>query len=315
VTDDNTKSKKSVTDYLNSLVWDRTPRIDRWLIDYAEAEDTPRVRAVSRYMLIAAVRRARQPGCKFDQMPVITGPQGCGKSSALRMLAIDDAWFTDAAPISSENARQIIEATAGKWIVEASELSSLDAATLKEFLSRSYDEARPTYQRECTRVPRQFVVFGTTSATPYLQDTSNRRLWPVSVKRFNLGRLVEIRDQLWAEAANAEAAGEPIQLDSCLYDDAVDSDDPIAALLYRALGDRTGTLRIIDAYRICGIEPGSANQDQIKRVGWAIRELGWQRARRLFRGQPDYVYVKGASAEEREVELTYDAHMRAVRVE
>lgn len=224
--------QKSVTDYLSSLVWDGTPRLDRWLIDYAGAEDTPRVRATSRAMLVAAVRRARQPGCRFDQMPVIEGPQGCGKSSALRVLAIDEAWFTDNLPITSEDVRQIIDATEGKWIVEVTELQSLlegegdeekDRAVaprrkptaLKSFLSRSHDEARLAYQREKTRVPRGFVVIGTSGSHDYLQNsTGNRRFWPVRVLHFDLKRLAAERDQIWAEAAVSEAGGEPIQLEA-----------------------------------------------------------------------------------------------------
>ncbi len=206
--------QKSVTDYLNALVWDGTPRIDRWLVDCAGADDTPNVRAVSRALLVAAVRRARHPGCKLDQMPVITGPQGSGKSSALRLLAVDDAWFADDAPIGTDDARRIIEATAGKWIVEAAELSGMspsDSSLLKAFLSRSADEARMPYQRDQTRVPRGFVVVGTTGSADFLQDnTGNRRFWPVSVRRFDLVRLAAVRDQLWAEAAVIEATGEVI---------------------------------------------------------------------------------------------------------
>lgn len=203
-----------MTDYLKELVWDGTPRLDRWLIDYAGAEDTAHVRAISRAMLIAAVRRARHPGSRFDHLPVIEGPQGCGKSSALRMLAIDDAWFGDFTP-TTEDTRKIIEATQGKWIIEAPELAGMSAAesrAIKVFLSRSIDEARMAYQRETSRVPRQFVVIGTTGAADYLRDTGSRRFWPVTVKHFDLAQLVEVRDQLWAEAAKAEAAGESIDL-------------------------------------------------------------------------------------------------------
>jgi len=41
--------------YLDGLVWDGVPRIDRWLVAYAGAEDTPYVRAVGRLVLVAAV--------------------------------------------------------------------------------------------------------------------------------------------------------------------------------------------------------------------------------------------------------------------
>jgi predicted P-loop ATPase len=253
---------KTVTDYLSSLVWDGVPRLDRWLIDYAGADDSPHSRSAGRMTLVAAVRRARHPGCRFDQLPVIVGPQGCCKSSALRLLAVDAAWFTDIVPITDADTRRIIEATAGKWIVEASELEDMLRASgraairalaegddeeegdedddeedeedderdenddddeedelppaaslkLKAFLSRTHDEARLAYQREVSRVPRNFVVVGTTSQTDFLVDpTGNRRIVPVHVQHFDLDRLREVRDQLWAEAAVVEAAGQPIQ--------------------------------------------------------------------------------------------------------
>lgn len=211
-----TKTPKSVLDYLEGLTWDGTPRIDRWLVEYAGAEDSSYVRAVSRAALVAAVRRARHPGCRLDQMLVIQGPQGCEKSSALRALAVDPDWFTDDAPISGSS-QAIIEATHGKWIVELSELNGMgagDIAALKAFLSARDDvPKRQAYQRVPERVPRAFLVVGTTSATDYLQDpTGNRRFWPVRVERFDVERLSADRDQLWAEAAAAEAAGDEIRV-------------------------------------------------------------------------------------------------------
>jgi hypothetical protein len=93
-------------------------------------------------------------------------------------------------------------------------------------------------------------------------------------------------------------------------------DDPLVDVLHRALGSRTGKLKVSDAYLICGIEPGKVNQDQIARFGRAIRELGWERQRRRFDGSLQYAYVKG-TATEREVDLVveYDPHMRSVRIE
>lgn len=206
-----TKPKKSVREYLDSLVWDKKPRLDRWLIDYADAADTPHVRTISRGMLVGAVRRARHPGRKLDEMTILEGPQGSGKSAALRILAIEDAWFTDDFPSADE--QRLVEATAGKWIVEATELKGMsagDVAALKACLSRSQDSLpRRPYAREGEKVPRQFVIVGTTSATEYLHDTTgNRRFWPVRVERFDLDRLRVDRDQLWAEAAAVESRGD-----------------------------------------------------------------------------------------------------------
>ncbi len=248
-------------------------------------------------------------------------------SSGIRALAINDDWFTDDLPLHGDT-RRFMESTAGKWIVEAGELKGMgrsDVAALKACLSRQRDEARMAYGHKNMRVARQFVIIGTTNETEgYLRDsTGNRRFWPVRVQRFDLARLRADRDQLWAEAAEAEALGESIRLDPRLYEAAtveqearLVGDDPLVDVLHRALGDRTGKLRVSDAYLICGIEPGKVNQDQISRFGRAIRELGWERQRRRFDKALQYAYVKG-TPEQREVELVveYDPHMRSVRIE
>lgn len=316
-----------VQDYLSTLVWDQQPRIERWLIDYAGAPDTAYVRAVSRIVMVAACRRIRKPGAKYDEMLILESAQGSDKSSALAALAANEDWFTDDLPLGSDT-RRFMEATAGKWIVEAGELKGMsrgDVAGLKACLSRQRDEARMAYGHKNTRVARQFVIIGTTNEQEgYLRDaTGNRRFWPVRIKKFDLERLRADRDQLWAEAAEAEAIGESIRLDPKLYEAAaieqearLSNDDPLIDVLHRALSNRTGKLRVSDAYLICGIEPGKVSQDQISRFGRAIRELGWERQRRRFDGQLQYAYVKGTPSE-REVELLveYDPHMRSVRIE
>lgn len=316
-----------VREYLASLAWDQQPRIERWLIDYAGAPDTPYVRAVSRIVLVAACRRIRRPGAKYDEMLILESPQGTDKSSGLRSLAFNDDWFTDDLPLHGDT-RRFMESTAGKWIVEAGELKGMgksDINALKACLSRQRDEARLAYGHKNTRVPRQFVIIGTTNETDgYLSDaTGNRRFWPVRIQRFDLDRLRADRDQLWAEAAEAERIGESIRLDPRLYAAAaaeqearLRGDDPLVDVLHRALGNRTGKLRVSDAFLICGIEAGKANQDQIARFGRAIRELGWERKRRRFDGQLEYAYVKG-NAQEREIGLVveFDPHMRSVRID
>jgi hypothetical protein len=317
-----------VRDYLASLAWDQQPRIERWLIDYAGAPDTPYVRAVSKIVLVAACRRIRKPGSKYDEMLILESPQGTDKSSGLRALACNDDWFTDDLPLGSDT-RRFMESTAGKWIVEAGELKGMgrsDINALKACLSRQYDEARLAYGHKNTRVARQFVIIGTTNETDgYLRDTTgNRRFWPVRIQRFDLARLRADRDQLWAEAAEADRLGESIRLNPQLYEAAaieqearLRGDDPLIDVLYRALGNRTGKLRVSDAYTICGMEAGRVTQDQIERFGRAIRELGWERRRRRFEdGKLEYAYLKGTE-KEREIELVveYDPHMHTVRID
>lgn len=76
-----------IKEYLGGLEWDGISRIDTWLIDYMEVEDTLYNRATSRLFFVAGVRRIKEPGCKFDTMIVLEGIQGSGKSTALSILA------------------------------------------------------------------------------------------------------------------------------------------------------------------------------------------------------------------------------------
>ena len=213
-----------VCDYLNSLQWDGQPRLDRWLATYLGADDTPLNRSIGRKMLIAMVRRARQPGCKFDYVVVLEGNQGTGKSSALCILAGEEN-FSDQ-PLLHLETRAQQEATEGVWIYELSELAGLrrtEIETLKSFISKTEDNARPAYGRFRVDQPRRCVFVGTTNDTEYLRDaTGNRRFWPVRTGIVDLDALRRDRDQLWAEAAAAEARGEALELEIDLYQAVVD---------------------------------------------------------------------------------------------
>lgn len=215
-----------VRDYLASLSWDNKPRIDTWLIVYSGAADNEYVRAVSALVLIAAVRRVLQPGCKFDELLVLESGQGKLKSTALRSLCPKDAWFSDDLPLHVE-AKQVIERTGGKWIIEASDLAGYRKAGiehLKASLSRQVDgPVRLAYAHLPDEIPRQFIIIGTTNSHKYLKDsTGNRRFWPVRVEKFDTDGITRDRDQLWAEALQRESRGESIRLSPELY--------PLAAL-------------------------------------------------------------------------------------
>ena len=79
--------RNCLTNWLNSLQWDKTPRLDHWLSSYCGAEDNIYVREVARCWLLGAVSRAYSPGCKFDFCLVMEGEQGIGKSTALEILS------------------------------------------------------------------------------------------------------------------------------------------------------------------------------------------------------------------------------------
>ena len=205
-----------VIDWLNGLTWDKQPRLDSWLIETYGAKDNAYYRAVGSKFLVAAVRRVKHNGCKFDQMLILEGKQGIMKSSSLSLL-FGKHWFTD--QISDIAKKDAAIDLCGKWCVEFGEIDQLlrtDVETFKAFVSRPVDHYRPPYARVAADFPRQCVFIGTTNSRDYLRDhTGNRRVWPVRCadQPVDMAWLAENRDQLWAEAAAREAAGEPIWLD------------------------------------------------------------------------------------------------------
>jgi len=296
-----------VCDYLGGLEWDREGRIDEWLVRYCGVEDSEYVRAVSRIVLMAAVRRVRQPGVKFDEMLVLEGAQGLGKSQVLKALAVKEEWFTDEVPLAGDG-KEVIEALRGRWIAEAAELKGMRAKEvehLKAFLSRTHDRARLAYGRLTTEVARSFVMIGTTNSEHYLVDsTGNRRFWPVKATAVDLDGLVAARDQLWAEAAHREAEGESIHLPEKLWAVAgVEQEkraleDPYLAILTEALGGRWGRIAVEDVFRLIGVEKGQRTQHHNARVGEAMRQLGWRREKQRRDGVQTYCYVNCGSSQD-----------------
>jgi hypothetical protein len=296
-----------VCDYLDALHWDGRPRVDRWLVAYARAEDIEYTRAVGALMLIAAVRRIRQPGCKFDEMLVLEQPlQGTDKSSALAILAVHEDWFADDLPLNVESKR-VIETLRGRWIIEAAELSGMKKAVvehLKAMLSRRVDRARMAYGRLPVEAPRQCVLVGTTNKSEYLRDTTgNRRFWPVRVQRFDLEALRRDRDQLWAEAAVREAKGESIRLRRELWPLAAQeqqqrlADDPFVAVLNEHLGDLEGKIASVDVLTILDLRGAQLTQEAYMHASEAMKRIGWKRPNKSgmlrFGGKLVSAYVRG----------------------
>jgi predicted P-loop ATPase len=213
--------------YLDGLRWDGTPRIGTWLETYldakakgegeeSEARGKLYLGQVGRKALIQAVARIYEPGCKADHTVILEGPQGALKSSAVRVLAKHEAWFTD--EISDLGTKDAAQDLRGKWIIELAELSAMKRSEIertKAFISRSTDHYRPSYGRRSQDFPRQCAFFGTTNADAYLGDeTGGRRFWPVKVGTIKLDELRRDRDQLWAEAVEGYKAGEKWWLDA-----------------------------------------------------------------------------------------------------
>jgi predicted P-loop ATPase len=285
-----------VVDYLDGLEWDGTPRIDEWLTTYLGAADTKLNSVIGRIALIAQVRRARSPGCKFDQIIVLESAEGELKSSALSVLAGGPENFSDQTILGRGDKEQQ-ELLRGVWVYEIADLSNIRKAEVedvKAFASRTYDRARPAYGRCRIDLPRRGVIWATTNNSEYLKSqTGNRRFWPIPVAvihPIDLDSLARDRDQLLAEAAYFEAAGASIVLPQELWSAAAEEQeqrreaDPWEDVLRSVNGvvcpnEKSGKpeerIHTQELLLKVGIPIDRQKNQDTKRVGEAMRTLRW----------------------------------------
>lgn len=205
-----------VQQYLRDLKWDGTKRVDDWLARWCgSTEDKDYLRAIGSKFLISAVARVMRDGCQVDHTLVIEGPQGIGKSTVARILALEPAWFADDIPDlgNKDSAMQLC----GKWIIELAELAAMrrpEVERVKAFLTRTHDVYRPPFGRRTVTVARQSVFIATTNEAQYLRDaTGNRRFWPTRCTRIDADAIRANVHQLWAEALNRYDLGQQWHLD------------------------------------------------------------------------------------------------------
>jgi len=207
-----------VKDYLRGLEWDGEERLDTLLVDYLAAEDTEYTRAVTRKAFTAAVARIMRPGCKFDYVLVLAGPQGRGKSTLVAKMS--GGWYTDS--VAGIGTKEAYEGIQGYWLIELGELAAMrktEIEVTKNFISKQVDSYRAPYGRRVEDHKRQCVFFGTTNSSAFLRDdTGNRRFWPVRLGDEAPARTVwddltpDLVGQLWAEAVTRYQEGEVLTL-------------------------------------------------------------------------------------------------------
>lgn len=201
----------SLKEHIAALpAWDQFGRLSTWLTRYAGVEDSAYTRTVGRKWLVAAMARALAPGpeCKVDNVLILHGEQGIGKSTMLKDLA--GPFFNDA-NFEFGNEQKAGMALRNTWIHEWAELDSMTKSShtrLKSYVSETTNRFRAPYGRSMLVEPRRCVFAGSTNKDDFLTDsTGNRRFWPVHVTCYDM-QMREDRGQLLAEARDAFVRGE-----------------------------------------------------------------------------------------------------------
>lgn len=206
-----------VKDLIETVVWDGRERCEYFLPTWGRTEDTPYSREVSRLIFAGGINRLYNPGCKFDDVPILIGTkQGEGKSSLIRFLAVRDEWYGE---VNQFDGQQAIEQLYGKWICEISELLALtrrkEVEASKAYITRTVDSYRRPYDRNTVDLPRRCIFLGTSNNPQPLTDVQNRRWYPIQMKTVGYDLFdheAECRTyilQCWAEMREKYKAHDP----------------------------------------------------------------------------------------------------------
>ena len=228
--------------------WDEQPRAESFFIDVLGVEDNVYNRECTRKWLLASLTRLFDNGVKFDEMIILQGGQGIGKSTTLQRLSL--GYYTD---ITEKISDEVTFKVMRTWLVELSELSTMmktDSDSFKAWLSATKDTVRKKYSTDPNDYPRTFTVLGTTNNKEILKDrTGNRRYWLMYCEKDKIKNTIWSLDikyilQLWGEVYQWYKNGENLLIseETKVYMEKLSS----GALEYNPLEERINS--ILDMY-------------------------------------------------------------------
>lgn len=282
------KSYHPILIWLESLKWDQVNRLDHWLVQCLDCDDSPYVRAIGRMFVIAMVARIYQPGCQADYMLILEGSQGIYKSTVCRTLA-GAANFGHLSPKFDLDPVRTSMGLRGKWLLEVAELEAFSnekTETLKAFVTQTVEDYTPKFGHHEVHEPRQCLLIGTTNRDKYLSDpTGGRRFWPVLTHDIRPDALLGMREQLFAEAVHRYRDNEQWWPDAAFEAQHIKPEqenrreiEPWVEIIEPWLSGQNGQKVMLSSvwkHSLLGREsdysPGVA-----RRVGAAMRELGWE---------------------------------------
>jgi len=191
----------SAIQWAEGLKWDGIERVELFAHVYWGVEDTPYTRALSRYIWTGLAGRCLVPGIKLEQVPVLVGLQGAGKTPGIMAMAPLEEFFVEVDLATRDD--NLARTLRGKLVGELAELKGLrsrEAESIKAWVSRRYEEWVPKYREHALQFPRRMMFFGTTNDDQFLDDDTGEKRWlPVEVGTVDVAGIEANREQLWAE--------------------------------------------------------------------------------------------------------------------
>ena len=255
-------------------------------------------------MMIGAVARAYNPGCSMSWLPILVGAQGVGKSMFSRNLVPQDLFSEITTPLETLIKEQYRLHVA--WLLELPEIDNYfnvrNIENFKNLVTTRVDECRFPYAQLPSKLPRRFVMIGTTNRNQFLVDsTGNRRFVPLEIGAgFSVPwrLLAEQRDSLWAAAVAAYRNGETYEFDSgeiaaiSEYIQEFGDPDPWVDKVagYVTIRDEVTAAEILT--NALELDPRQQGRREARRVADVLQTMGW---RRLVTSRKDPVTGKSKS--------------------
>lgn len=314
-----------VEDYLKSLKWDSKDRLPA-LLKAMHVQDTALHREYLQCFLVSAVRRGlcedvngksqTTIGVKVDTTLILTGPQGCFKSTFFKAL-VGAKWCNDS-PMQP-GTKEAMQLVSQKWVAEWSEFEkaySRHASETKAFLSSQVDIYRKPYARNPSAHARRSVIVGTTNQDQFLHDdTGSRRFWIMHIEGpIDIAKVVSIRQQLWAQAVHLHRQGVQHWLTETSDDQRAVAnetyqtegkwDDVITKFLTTSTGLAPHTTIDIILERAVQKDVSQCTLSDRMSVGKALKDRGYLKKRLRSQGSNTYVYVQPGTDPRHAVKLT-----------
>lgn len=255
--------------------------------------------------LIGAVARAMKPGEKMDNVLVIQGAQGIGKTDMLEALFSERFFRTSRPDLPLAEQIRIMQQA---WGVEMGEIEATfrqkDISQLKAFITAKSDDLRRHHVNDPDHLPRHCVFAGTTNQREFLNDpTGSRRFWVIDAgeKALPVSWVRENRDAIWAVAYVLYCHGMPWWMTDT---EAKLSEHSNSAFQNRSpfeerLGSFLGTLQSYNvaisamdvAHWVLGIAPERFRQNS-RDVASALEALGYVRKQLKSKAMTGYFYIR-----------------------